>query len=106
MTDFMTGQRYKLKNPVYLWAGKLMPLKAKEPLDSEGLLDPGTTLAVRKVEVVRAPEMGTVTDVFAEVLTGPQKGKRVNITWISKTLKNGYTKRDPTVLEPLGQAPE
>ena len=54
---------------------------------------------VRKVVVERSPEVGTYTDVFAEVLTGEHKGKTVNLGVISEVLKSGYTKRTPEMLE-------
>ena len=46
-------------------------------------------------------EVGTYTDVFAEVLTGEHSGKTVNVGVISKILKSGYAKRDPEMLEPV-----
>ena len=101
MTDFVTGQVYVLKIPVWIWNGSLMTLRDKEPADSEGVLSSGTKLVVRKAVVFRSPEVGTSTEVFAEVLTGDRKGKTVNVSRISQVLKTGYTKRDPTMLEPV-----
>lgn len=100
MTDFVVGQIYELKKPVFLLHGTIMDLD-KKPVDSEGELNPGTKLAVRQVVVQRSLEVGTYTDVFAEVLGGKQKGKIVNVGVISEVLKTGYTKRDPTMLEPV-----
>ena len=98
MTDFVVGQTYELKKPAYIWKSRLMP---RELADSEGMLAPGTRLTIRKVQVDRSPEMGTVTDVLSEVTTGQFKGRSVNVTWISKILKSGYTKRNPEMLEPV-----
>src|SRR4051794_12000680 len=95
MTDFVVGRVYALKKPAYLWKSRVMP---RELADSEGRLGPGTTLAIRKVQVDRSPEMGTLTDVFAEILTGPLKGVTGNVTWISELQKTGYVKRDAAVL--------
>jgi hypothetical protein len=55
----------------------------------------------RKEQVDRSPEMGTVTDVFAQVTTGQLKGRTLNVTWVSKTLQTGYTQRGPEMLEPV-----
>ncbi len=114
MTDFIVGQTYKLKQPVFVHGGKLKNLgqmgtpktleefKAKRPSFVEGVLEAGTGVTIRRVEIFREPMTGNVTDVFGEILSGEQKGKLVNVTWISKQdLKTGYTKRDPTILEPL-----
>ena len=98
MTDFVVGQTYELKKPAYFWKGRLMPI---EPADSEATLASGTILAIRKVEVDHSPEMGTITDVFAEVVAGQTKGRVVNVTWISEVLKTGYTKRNPEMFEPV-----
>jgi hypothetical protein len=106
-TDFIVGQVYQLKKPVYLWGGKLMLIRSENPpANSEGVFAIGTTFVVRKVQVFRGPEVGTVTDVFAEVLSGQYKGMTVNITWVSNDLSTGYTKRDPDTLEPVEQAPK
>ena len=101
MTDFIVGQVYSLQKAVWLSHGNLMTLRDKEPHDSQGVMAPGARLAVRKVVVHRSPEIGTYTDVFAEVLTGQHKGKTVNVGVISKISKTGYTKRDPEMLEPV-----
>jgi hypothetical protein len=98
MTDFVFGQTYELKKPAYVWKGRLMP---RELADSEATLASGTILAIRKVEVDHSPEMGTITDVFAEVVAGQSKGRVVNVTWISEVLKTGYTKRNPEMLQPV-----
>ena len=102
MTDFVMGQVYALKKAVWIRQGTLLTLRGKEPADSEGILSPGTKLVVRKAVVERSLEVGTYTDVFAEVLSGEHKGKTVNVGVISEVLKTGYTKRDPTMLEPVG----
>ena len=78
----------------------------RELADSEAMLTPGTILTVRKVEVDRSPEMGTLTDVYAEVTSGRFKGKVANVTWFSTLLKNGYVKRNPEALEPVERRPE
>jgi hypothetical protein len=101
MTDFAVGQVYALKKPCWMRGKALLTLRGKEPADSEGILSAGTKLVVRKVVVERSPEVGTYTDVFAEVLTGEHSGKTVNVGVISKILKSGYAKRDPEMLEPV-----
>jgi hypothetical protein len=99
MTDFVVGQVYSLKKSTYLLHGSLMTLRKKEPADSDGVINPGTGLVVRKVVVFRSPEVGTTTEVYAEVLSGEYKGKTVSVTAISEVLKTGYTKRNPVMLE-------
>lgn len=101
MTDFMVGQVYSLKKPTFLLHGSLMTLGRIEPADSEGVMGAGARLVVRKVVVFRSPEVGTTTEVYAEVLTGEHKGSTVSVTAISEALKTGYTKREPEVLEPV-----
>jgi hypothetical protein len=101
MTDFVIGQVYALKKPVWISEGTLLTLRGKEPADSEGVLNPGTKFVVRKAVVERGLEMGTSTEVYAEILTGERKGKTVNVSVISQRMKTGYTKRDPTMLEPV-----
>jgi hypothetical protein len=101
MTDFVMGQVYALKKAVWIREGTLLTLRGKEPAGSEGILSPGTKLVVRKAVVERSLEVGTYTDVFAEVLSGEHRGKTVNVGVISEVLKTGYTKRDPTMLEPV-----
>ena len=101
MTDFVVGQVYSLKKPTFLLHGSLMTLRQKEPADSEGVMSPGARLVVRKVVVFRSPEVGTTTEVYAEVLTGEHKGKTVSVTAISEILRTGYTKRKPEMLEPV-----
>jgi hypothetical protein len=98
MTDYVVGQHYELKQPAYIWNGRLVP---RALYNSGGMLTNGTRLAVRRVQVDRSPEMGTLTDVFAEIVNGESKGKTVNITWVSEVMKTGYTKRDPRMLEPV-----
>ena len=113
MTDFIVGQTYKLKQPVFANAGKLKRLgqmgtpktlqeiRAKRPPFVQGVLEAGTPVTIRKVEAFRETMTGNVTDVFGEVLSGELRGKLVNVTWVSKQdLKTGYTKRDPATLEP------
>jgi len=114
VTDFVVGKEYSLKQPVFVSAGILKKLglmgtpktvegfKANPPSFVEAVLEPGTTLKIRRVETFRERMSGNVTDVFAEIMSGPNRGKLVNVTWISKQdLKTGYTKRDPATLEPL-----
>src|SRR6266446_3102654 len=102
MTDFVIGQVYALKKSAWIWNGMLMTLRDKEPADSEGVLGTGTKLIVRKAVVSRSPEVGTSAEVFAEVVTGDHKGRTVNVSRISQVLKTGYTKSDPTMIEPVG----
>jgi len=97
-TDFIPGQVYELKQSVYLVRGSLMQLK-KRSADSEGELNSGTRLIVRKIEKLKEPELGTVTDVFAEVLSGKLRGRIVNLITISESSRAGYTKRKPDMLE-------
>ncbi len=101
MTDFVVGQTYQLKKSVWLWHGSLMTLRGKEPVDSEGSIPVGERVCVRQVVVFRSPEVGTTTEVYAEVLGGSRKGRTVSVTGISDVLKTGYTKRDPSILEPV-----
>jgi len=68
--DFVTGASYELKKPAYIWAGKLVLLKAKEPADSQGVVKPGNRHHSPKDRNFREPMTGNVTDVFGEVLSG------------------------------------
>ena len=97
-TDFVVGQAYELKRPAWMRNGALLTLRDKEAADSEGVLSPGTRLLVRKVEILRGPEHGTTTEVYAEIISGNSKGKIVDISVISERLKTGFTKRDPEML--------
>jgi hypothetical protein len=99
MTDFIVGQVYSTKKPTFLLRGSLMTLREKEPAGSEGLVNLGARLVVLKVVVFRSPEVGTTTEVYAEVLTGEHKGITVSLTGVSESLKTGYTRRMPEVLE-------
>lgn len=101
MTNFVVGQVYELRRPCWMRERTLLTFHGREPADSEGMLRSGTKIQIQKVVVERGPEVGTYTDVFAEVLTGEHKGKIVNVGVISKILKNGYAKRDPEMLEPV-----
>lgn len=103
MTDFVVGQVYCLKKSVYLLHGSLMTLRQKEPADSEGVMNPGARVVVRKVVMFRSPEVGTTTEVYAEVLTGEHTGKTVSVTEISEILKTGFTRRKPEALEPIAR---
>ena len=98
MTDFVVGETYQLKKPVWLSHGSLMTLRDREPSDSEGVLGSGERVRIRQVVVFRSPEVGTTTEVYAEVLTGSHKGMTVSVTVISDVLKTGYTKRRPSML--------
>lgn len=101
MTDFIIGQVYALKKPVWISEGTLLTLRGKEPADSEGVLNPGTKFVVRKAVVERGLEMGTSTEVYAEVLTGERKGETVKVSVISQRMKTGYTKRDAEMLKSI-----
>ena len=103
MTDFVIGQVYVLKKPVWISKGALLTLRGKEPTDSEGILNSGTKFVARKAVVERDYEMGTSTEVFAEVLTGEHKGETMKISVISQRMKTGYTRRDPEMLEPIAR---
>lgn len=98
-TDFVVGQSYELKKSTYLLHGSLMTLREKAPADSEGTIPPGERVVVRKVRVFRSPELGTTTEVFAEVLSGSYKGRSVSLTAVSHVSASGYTQRDPSMLE-------
>jgi hypothetical protein len=96
MTDYVVGATYELRQPAYFWNGVLM---GRYLADSNGMLPAGSRLVVRRVVVERAPEMGTFTDIYAEILTGEQKGKTVSISFISRPSdKKGYVGRDPQML--------
>ena len=98
-TDFAVGRVYELEKPVFILAGGLMTWRGQEPLDSEGKLIPGTKLLIKQAVVFRSPEIGTYTQVYAEVLDGEKKGRTVSVTHISEWLQSGYTKRDPEMLK-------
>ncbi len=98
-TDFITGGIYEIKRAVWVRNGSLMTLRDKEPLDSEGRIGPGTRVVVRQIMLFRSPEMGTHTEVFAEVLSGDFKGRTVDLSVISERSPTGYTRRDPAMLE-------
>lgn len=98
-TDYVVGKVYVLQKPTYLWDGdSLLPLRGKEPADSDGIVPKGAKIAVRKVVWERGGDAGTFIVVFAEILTGDQRGKVVSITAISDTSKYGYTKRNPALV--------
>jgi hypothetical protein len=111
-TDFQVGKLYVLRNGVLVFAGKLMPLgtlgspttleKARQNLPSqvEALLEPGTSLLVRKVVTESNPKVGKLTDVYAEVLNGKLKGRLVNLRPVSDAnWSTGFTRRDPYFVE-------
>jgi hypothetical protein len=113
-TDFVVGQTYTLKQPVYQRNGSLgrfsdqrseEAYRIKKPSGVDAVLDAGTPMVIRLVEVFRAPKVGKWTDVYAEVLAGTEKGELVNVSAISSRKPSGATERDPTMLEPLRQVP-
>src|SRR5690242_16792864 len=75
-TDFIPGQTYQLKQSVYIEHGYLMKLEHPS-IDNEGQLVAGTKLIVRKIEIRKSLEIGTVTHIFAEILSGAHQGKIV-----------------------------
>src|SRR5260221_360396 len=81
MTDFIVGQTYMLKEPAYLQRGVLARFndkslearyRAARPSWVQAILERGTLLKIRKVQVSRAPEMGTWTNVYGEILIDEQ----------------------------------
>jgi hypothetical protein len=100
-TDFTVGGVYVLKSQVWISGDFLMTFSGHEPLDSEGRIDSGTRLVVRKVELSRGSEVGTFVSVLAEVLSGSFAGRTFNISIISKTKPSGFTQRDSDMLEPV-----
>jgi hypothetical protein len=97
-TDFVVGQAYELKRTVWMRSGALFTLRDKEPANIECVLSPGTRLLVRKIDVLRGPEHGTTTEVYAEIVSGNSNGKIVDISVISERLKSGFTRRDTEML--------
>jgi len=107
-SDYVMGKVYRLKVPVYIQGSVLGRFDDRErevryrtapPSWIQGILDPGTLLVISKIEKSRAPELGTWTDVYAEVLKGEQKGKVVQISEISHRRRDGSTVQNPSVVE-------
>lgn len=98
MTDFLLGQTYQLLKPAYIWKGRLT---AKELAGSEGVVRAGTKLVVRKIAVMRSPEVGPYAVVYVEVLTGEQSGKTLDINGRPGRSHPTYLKRDPELFEPV-----
>lgn len=101
MTDFVPGQVYELKQSTWVWKGRLMTLREKEPLDSEGIVPAGTRLAISKIEFNKSFETGPYTKVYSEILTGNFRGQTIDVSVISNSTQSGYTKRDPEMLVPV-----
>ena len=111
-TDFIVGKEYQLRKGALVFTDKLMPLgtlgspttleaaRKNLPKQIDALIEPDTVLVIRKVVLSHNPQVGTITDVFAEVISGSSKGRLVNVRTISgDDWSRGFTKRDPTTLE-------
>jgi len=114
LTDFIVGESYQLKLPVLLssLSDSLLPLvgvtvgdaRQKLPSQTEALIEPGVILRVRRVVTRNNPMVGHLTDVYAEVVSGPLRGRTVNVRTISDdNWTTGQTKRDPKFLQPVTQ---
>ena len=104
VTDYRIGQMYQLKVPAFVGKTGLVTTveesRGRPPADVELALDPGTFFTVRQVILVndRQPR----TEIYAEIATGPHKGRVVNLRTASLgDGPPGTTRRNPAVLEPF-----
>jgi hypothetical protein len=103
-TDFRVGQVYQLKVPAFIVAntGLVMTEEAgrRAPIEVETFLDPGTYFTVRQIVAVKDRTDGPRTEIYAEIVTGPRKGRLVNLRTASLSDgATGVTRLDPAVLE-------
>jgi len=102
-TDYSVGQVYRLRQPVFSDEFFLLPLngrggipKSVEEYKAKGqtfwstyyhnscLLEAGTRLQIKRVELEKNPEMGNIVYVRVEVLDGDFKGRITELNFISK----------------------
>jgi len=105
VTDFRIGQIYQLKVPAFVAAktGLVMTLEnsgAHPPVEGDVPLEPGTYVTVR--QIISVNDRQPRTEIYAEITTGPNKGRVVNLRTASLgDGPPGTTRRNPAVLEPF-----
>ena len=105
VTDYRVGNVYQLKVDAFLLS-KTGLLITKEEAGKrpeaglEAVVPAGTYFKLRQIVSVRGDEPRT--EIYAEIITGPNTGRIVNLRTASLTdSQRGTTRRDPTVLEPF-----
>jgi hypothetical protein len=106
VTDFRVGQVYQLKVRAYILAhtGLVMTMaeaRQRPPAEAEALLEPGTYFKVRQIVSVNDRTAGPRTEIYSEIISGPNKGRVVNLRTASLDEGRGTTRRNPAVLEPF-----
>ena len=105
VTDYRVGNVYQLKVDAFLLSktGLLMTTEeaGKRPeAGVEAVVPSGTYFKLRQIVSVRGDEPRT--EIYAEIITGPNMGRIVNLRTASLTdNQRGTTRRDPAVLEPF-----
>jgi hypothetical protein len=105
VTDYRVGNVYQLKVDAFLLSktGLLMTMEeaGKRPeAGVEAVVPAGTYFKLRQIVSVRGDEPRT--EIYAEIITGPNTGRVVNLRTASLTDgERGTTRRDPTVLVPF-----
>lgn len=95
-TDYVIGNTYSLLQPAYLRDGNLFPLgndgtpttisNFKLARPAVEIAESGTKLEVTRVQIVRAPGIGSLAEVYATIRSGSLNGTAVGITWISRQM--------------------
>ena len=105
VTDYRVGNIYQLKVDAFLLSKTGLLITVQEASQRpeaavEAKLPAGTFFKLRQVVSVRGDEPRT--EIYAEVITGANTGRIVNLRTASLTdSRRGTTRRDPTVLEPF-----
>ena len=105
VTDYRIGQIYQLKVPAFIVgkSGLVMTVEGSDahpPREGDVFLEPGTYLTVRQVIAVK--DRQPRTEIYAEITSGPNKGRVVNLRTASLgDGPPGSTRRNPAVLEPF-----
>jgi hypothetical protein len=106
LTDFRVGQVHQLKVRAYILAhtGLVMTMeeaRQRPPAEAEALLEPGTYFKVRQIISANDRAAGPRTEIYSEIVSGPNKGRVVNLRTASLEDGRGATRRNPAVLEPF-----
>ena len=105
VTDYRIGQMYQLKVPAFVVGRTGLVMTVEEsrghpPMEIEFLLEPGTFFTVR--QVISVSDRPPRTEIYAEIATGPHKGRVVNLRTASLgDGPPGTTRRNPAVLQPF-----
>jgi len=107
MTDYRVGQMYQLKVPAFIMVnnGLLMTVeegRARGVTEVEGIIDPGTFFTVRQIVKGKDRDQPT-TEIYAEISSGPKKGRVVNLRTASLGDRGprGYTRMNTEVFQPF-----